>query len=72
MRLEEGPLFFASFTGSRKTPKYISITDTSSKDRLVAGLFVVVSFEAGEARPHIHLVSDDGPGREVETMDGLQ
>ena len=66
MRLEEGPLFFASFTGSRKTPKYMSITDASSKDRLVPGLFAAVSFDEGETQPHIRLVSDDGPGREVE------
>ena len=69
MRLEEGPLFFASFTGSRKTPEYMSITDASGKDRLVTGLFAAISFDEGETWPHIRLVSDDGPGREVETMD---
>ena len=44
----------------------MSITDASGKDRLVPGLFAAVSFDEGETQPYIRLVSDDGPGREVE------
>jgi formylglycine-generating enzyme required for sulfatase activity len=70
MRLREGPLFFASFTGSRKEEEYMPIKDSSGKERMVTGLFAALSFDEGETWPCIRLVSDDGPGREVETMDG--
>ena len=46
------------------------ITDASGKQRPVTGLFAALSFDEGETWPHIRLVSDDGPGTEVETMDG--
>jgi len=70
MRLKEGPLFFASFTGSRKEPEYMPIVDASGKERMVTGLFAALSFDEGETWPCIRLISDDGSGREVETMDG--
>ncbi len=70
MRLKEGQIFFASFTGSRKEPEYMPIVDASGKERLVTGLFAALSFDEGETWPCIRLISDDGPGREVETMDG--
>jgi len=70
MRLKEGPIFFASFTGSRGEPEYMPITDASGKKRLVTGLFGALSFDEGETWPCVRLISDDGPGREVETMDG--
>jgi len=69
MRLNEGPLFFASFTGSRKEPEYMPIIDETEKKRLVTGLFAAVSFDEGETWPYIRLVTDDGAGREIETMD---
>jgi len=70
MRLTEGPIFFASFTGSRREPEYMPITDVSGKERSVTGLFSALSFDEGETWPCVRLISDDGTGREVETMDG--
>ncbi len=70
LRLKEGPIFFASFFGSRREAKYMPITDASGKERLVTGLFGALSFDEGETWPCIRLISDDGQGREVETMDG--
>ena len=70
MRLREGPLFFASFTGNRREEEYIPVKDASGKERMVTGLFAALSFDEGKTWPCTRLVSDDGPGREVETMDG--
>jgi len=70
MRLKEGAIFFASFTGSRKEAEYMPITDISGKERMITGLFAAVSFDEGETWENIRLISDDGPGREIETMDG--
>lgn len=64
LRLQEGPLFFASF-GSN-----MLITDISGHQRKVSGLFAAVSSDGGVTWPNIRLVSDDGPGRSVETLDG--
>ncbi len=70
LRLQEGPIFLASFTGSRKTPETMPIVDASGKERLVTGLFGALSYDDGETWSHIRLISDDGPDREIETMDG--
>ncbi len=71
LRLREGPIFLASFTGpNRRDPEPIWITDASGTERPVTGLFGAISFDEGETWPHIRLISDDGPGRQVETMDG--
>jgi len=70
LRLREGPIFFASFIGSRKEPEPMPIIDASGKKRLVTGLFGALSFDGGETWSCIRLISDDGPGRQVETMDG--
>jgi len=70
LRLKEGPIFFASFFGSRREPEYMSIIDASGKERLVTGLSGALSFDEGETWHCIRLISDDGPGRELETMDG--
>jgi formylglycine-generating enzyme required for sulfatase activity len=64
MRLTEGPLFFASFCHE------MMITDVSGQERPITGLFTAVSTDDGKTWPHRRLVSDDGPSREVETMDG--
>lgn len=69
-RLQEGPIFLASFTGSRKTPETMHIKDESGKERLVTGLFGALSYNDGETWTNIRLISDDGPDREIETMDG--
>ena len=70
LRLQEGPIFLASFTGSRKTPEMMSIVDASGSKRFVTGLFGALSYDDGETWSHIRLISDDGPDREIETMDG--
>ncbi len=70
LRLREGPLFFASFTGPRADMPSMAIRDESGSDRPVRGLFVAVSDDDGQTWPHIRVVSDDGPDREMETMDG--
>ena len=70
LRLKEGPIFLASFTGSRKTIETMPIVDESGNERLVTGLFGALSYDDGETWSHIRLISDDGPDREIETMDG--
>ena len=70
LRLREGPILLASFTGSRKTPETMPIVDASGKERLVTGLFTALSYNDGETWQNIRLVTDDGPDREIETMDG--
>jgi formylglycine-generating enzyme required for sulfatase activity len=64
MRLKDGPILFVSF--ANKMP----ITDASGKQRAVSGLYAALSFDEGETWPLRRLVSDDGPGREVATLDG--
>ena len=70
MRLKEGPIFFASFTGARREPGYMPVVDASGEERMVTGLFSALSFDEGETWSCIRLISDDGDGAEVETMDG--
>ena len=64
MRLKEGPLFMASFSEGMRIP------DASGRRRQVAGLFGTISTDEGETWPHKRLISDDGPDREIETIDG--
>jgi formylglycine-generating enzyme len=64
LRLREGPLFFASFAAA------MQVTDASGKQREVSGLFGALSFDDGETWTTRRLISDDGPGRQVESMDG--
>jgi formylglycine-generating enzyme required for sulfatase activity len=65
LRLREGPLFLASFAD-----RGIEITDVSGTKRTVRGLYAAVSTDGGKTWPHKRLVSDDGPGRAVETTAG--
>jgi len=65
LKLREGPLFFASFADNG-----IMITDASGAKRKVRGLFAAVSEDGGKTWPYKRLVSDDGPGRPVETTAG--
>jgi len=64
MRLKEGPIFFASFCHR------MMIKDISGSRRPITGLFAALSRDDGRTWPYRRLISDDGPGREVETMDG--
>jgi sulfatase modifying factor 1 len=65
MKLREGPLFFASFAN-----RGIMITDAAGKNRKVYGLFCAVSTDGGKTWPYKRLVTDDGPGRTVECLNG--
>lgn len=70
LRLQEGPILFLSFLGSRREAETHEITDASGAVRPVTGLFAALSFDEGETWSCRRLISDDGPGRELETMDG--
>src|SRR5262249_25582349 len=69
LRLREGPIFFASFTGERGKSLPMTIVDAKGNRREARGLFAAVSTD-GETWEDIRLVSDDGPGRQLETTDG--
>ena len=64
LRLKEGPLFFAAFCVN------MPITDASGGTRAVSGLFGAISYDDGVTWPLRRLISDDGPGRSIETIDG--
>jgi len=70
LRLKEGPLFFASFADDQARGPGIIITDSSGSRREVRGLFAAVSDDGGKTWANVRLVSDDGPGRAVETTNG--
>jgi len=65
LRLQEGPLLFVSFAS-----REMLITDASGKQRPVKGVFTALSFDEGKTWSDKRLVSDDGPDRIFETMDG--
>ena len=66
LRLQEGPLFFASFTGATT----MEVTDVTGKKRSVTGLFTAVSLDEGQTWSNIRLVSHDGPDHQMETANG--
>ena len=70
LRLQEGPIFLASFTGDRREPTPMPIVDASGNERLVTGLFGALSYNDGETWEYIRLITDDGEDRDIETMDG--
>jgi formylglycine-generating enzyme required for sulfatase activity len=59
IRLKEGPLFLASFADK------MTITDVSGNRRDMSGLFGALSFDEGQTWPIRRLITDDGPGREL-------
>jgi len=65
LKLEEGPLFFASYADHGT-----EITDAAGVTRTVRGLFSAVSEDGGRTWPYKRLISDDGPGRAVESTAG--
>ena len=65
MRLQEGPIFFASFAD-----RGIMITDAGGNKREIRGLFAAVSEDEGETWSNVRLVSDDGPGTPAMTTNG--
>ena len=70
LRLQEGPLFLASFTGDRKDQPEMEVTDVVGHKRSVTGLFTAVSLDEGQTWSNIRLVSHDGPDRQLETTNG--
>ena len=70
LRLREGPLFLASFTGDRKDQPPMEVTDTTGQKRSVTGLFAAVSLDEGQTWSNIRLISHDGPDRQLETTNG--
>ena len=70
LRLQEGPIFLASFTGDRREATSMPIVDASGNERLVTGLFGALSYNDGETWAYTRLITDDGEDREIETMDG--
>ncbi len=70
LRLQEGPIFCASFTGARRAPTPMPIVDASGNERLVTGLFGALSYDDGDTWEHTRLITDDSEDRDIETMDG--
>ncbi len=64
LRLKEGPILLVSFA-----TEPVTVTDQGGRQRPVRGLFAAVSFDEGRTWPRVRPVSDDGPGREVDTLD---
>jgi len=62
--LKEGALFVAAFCTN------MMITDVTGKERPITGLYAAISTDDGQTWPWRRLISDDGPGRYVGTMDG--
>lgn len=65
LRLQEGPIMFIGFANLPMT-----IVDSSNKTFTGKGLFAAVSYDECETWPIQRLITDDGKGREVETLDG--
>lgn len=59
IRLQEGPIFFASFA------KEITFTDASGNERTGSGLFAALSFDEGKTWSVRRMITDDRPEREV-------
>lgn len=59
-RLQEGPLFLASFA------KETTVTNVSGRVMKVSGLFGALSFDEGQTWPIRRLITDDGPPRELD------
>jgi len=64
LRLQEGPLFFASFADDT------TMVDAAGQFRKVSGLFGALSFDEGETWPVRRLITDDGPIHKARTTDG--
>ncbi|MHC4636944.1 MAG: SUMF1/EgtB/PvdO family nonheme iron enzyme [Planctomycetota bacterium] len=65
MRLKEGPIFLAGFADTG-----IMIKDASGTERQVHGMYTALSLDEGKTWPYKRLVTDDGPGKQVECTDG--
>ncbi|MHC4212742.1 MAG: hypothetical protein ACYSWP_05125, partial [Planctomycetota bacterium] len=64
LRLKEGPILFVSFC------KKMPITNDSGGKHYVSGLYTAVSYDDAKTWPNKRLVTDDGPERDIETLNG--
>lgn len=64
LRLKEGPIFFASFG------KRMMVTSTAGKQHEISGLFGAASYDDGKTWPNKRLVTDDGPPRQIASLNG--
>jgi hypothetical protein len=65
LRLKEGPILFASFC------KRMLVDNAGGKQHEVSGLYAAVSFDEGKTWPHRRLVTDDGPQRQIGSLNGV-
>ena len=72
LRLKEGPLLLLSFTDrlSSRHPRGFVIRDAGGRRGRVYGLFAALSMDEGVSWPVKRLLTDGGPGRIMETLDG--
>jgi sulfatase modifying factor 1 len=59
-RLNEGPIFFASF-GEK-----VEFTDVAGNKRTGSGLFAALSYDEGQTWDIRRLITDDGPPRQID------
>ena len=64
MRLQEGPIFFASFA------KDIAFKDAAGREQRGSGLFAALSDDEGQSWQVCHMISDGGPAHPAQTTDG--
>ncbi len=60
MRLNEGPLFLASFADE------LTLTDAAGNLRKVSGLYAALSYDEGKTWPTKRLITDDKPPRQID------
>jgi hypothetical protein len=68
LKLKQGPLLLVSFA----TSEPITITDAGGNKRPGKGLFATLSYDDGRTWSRIRLLTDDGPDRKAQTMNGRE
>ena len=67
MRLQQGPLLFGTIANGNP-PVYVK--DTAGVRREIKGFFCALSYDGGQTWPHLRVLTDDGPPRQIPTTDG--
>lgn len=70
LRLLEGPIMFCSFANDPMTIPCKSPVTSSGSSRAVTGLYCALSSNEGDSWSARRLVSDDGAGTLLESLDG--
>ena len=77
LKLRTGELLFATFSNDpdveddpHRPKDWMRITDCDGVSRPIRGLYCALSLDDGATWPFVRPVSDDGPERLIETMDG--